>query len=58
MTERCEILELIEAHIAAALRAQKAGFQGVEVWAAYHSLLDQFWTPWSNGRDDRLGRQP
>lgn len=54
MTE-AEILELIDAHVAAAVRAQKAGFQGVEVWAAYHSLLDQFWTPWSNSRDDRWG---
>lgn len=50
-----EIEELIDAHIAAALRCQKGGFQGVEVWAAYHSLLDQFWTPWSNRRDDRWG---
>lgn len=50
-----EILELIDAHVAAAVRSQKAGFQGVEVWAAYHSLLDQFWTPWSNRRDDRWG---
>lgn len=53
-----EIEELIAAHIAAAVRAQKAGFQGVEVWAAYHSLLDQFWTPWSNRRDDRWGGSP
>lgn len=50
-----EIEELIEAHIAAAHRCQRAGFQGVEVWAAYHSLLDQFWTPWSNTRDDDWG---
>ena len=50
-----EIEELIEAHIAAAIRCQKSGFQGVEVWAAYHSLLDQFWTPWSNTRDDEWG---
>lgn len=50
-----EIEELIEAHIATAVRCQKAGFQGVEVWAAYHSLLDQFWTPWSNTRDDEWG---
>jgi len=54
MTE-AEIEELIEAHIAAAIRCHMAGFQGVEVWAAYHSLLDQFWTPWSNTRDDRWG---
>lgn len=54
MTET-EIGELIEAHVAAAVRCRKAGFQGVEVWAAYHSLLDQFWSPWSNTRDDRWG---
>jgi 2,4-dienoyl-CoA reductase-like NADH-dependent reductase (Old Yellow Enzyme family)/thioredoxin reductase len=50
-----EIEELIESHIVAAIRCKKAGFQGVEVWAAYHSLLDQFWTPWSNTRDDAWG---
>ena len=54
MTE-AEIEELLAAHLAAAVRAQKSGFQGVEVWAAYHSLLDQFWTPWSNQRDDKWG---
>ncbi len=54
MTE-AEIEELLQAHLAAAIRAKKAGFQGVEVWAAYHSLLDQFWTPWSNRRDDKWG---
>lgn len=50
-----EIEELIAAHIAAAVRCKAGGFQGVEVWAAYHSLLDQFWTPWSNTRDDQWG---
>ncbi|MES2551261.1 MAG: oxidoreductase, partial [Pseudomonadota bacterium] len=50
-----EVEELLEAHVAAAVRAKTAGFQGVEVWAAYHSLLDQFWTPWSNQRTDQWG---
>lgn len=54
MTE-AEIEELLAAHLAAAVRAKKSGFQGVEVWAAYHSLLDQFWTPWSNTRTDKWG---
>ena len=54
MTE-AEIEELLDAHAAAALRAKLSGFQGVEVWAAYHSLLDQFWTPWSNRRTDQWG---
>lgn len=50
-----EINEVLDAHVAAAVRAKACGFQGVEVWAAYHSLLDQFWTPWSNTRDDDWG---
>jgi 2,4-dienoyl-CoA reductase-like NADH-dependent reductase (Old Yellow Enzyme family) len=50
-----EIEEIIESFVAAALRCQKAGFDGVEVWAAYHCLLDQFWTPMSNTRDDEWG---
>lgn len=54
MTE-AEIDELLAAHLAAARRAKACGYQGVEVWAAYHSLIDQFWTPWSNTRDDRWG---
>lgn len=54
MTE-AEIEEIIAAFIAAARRCQQAGFDGVEIWAAYHSLLDQFWTPWSNRRGDQWG---
>ncbi|MBN3562923.1 oxidoreductase [Aliamphritea spongicola] len=54
MTE-AEIETIIEAFIQAARRCQLAGFDGVEIWAAYHALLDQFWTPWSNKRNDRWG---
>ncbi len=50
-----EVEELLQAHVAAAVRAKAAGFQGVEVWGAYHSLVDQFWTPWSNQRTDQWG---
>ena len=50
-----EIEETIEGFVQAAIRCQKAGFDGVEVWAAYHCLLDQFWTPFSNQRDDKWG---
>ena len=50
-----EIEEIIEGFRQAARRCQAAGFDGVEVWAAYHSLLDQFWTPWSNHRTDQWG---
>ncbi len=50
-----EIEETIEAFVEAAVRCHKAGFDGVEVWAAYHCLLDQFWSPWSNRREDEWG---
>ena len=50
-----EIEETIEGFVQAARRCRDAGFDGVEVWAAYHGLVDQFWTPWSNLRTDRWG---
>ena len=50
-----EILEVIDCFTAAAKRCQAAGFDGVDLFAAYHALLDQFWTPWSNKRDDKWG---
>ena len=50
-----EILEVIECFTNAARRCQAAGFDGVDLFAAYNALLDQFWTPWSNKRDDRWG---
>ncbi len=50
-----EIEETIDGFVQAAIRCQKAGFDGVEVWAAYHGLLDQFWTPFSNQRTDQWG---
>lgn len=50
-----EIEETITGFVEAARRCHEAGFDGVEVWAAYHGLVDQFWTPWSNRRDDKWG---
>jgi 2,4-dienoyl-CoA reductase-like NADH-dependent reductase (Old Yellow Enzyme family) len=50
-----EIRELIDGFVAGAVRAQAAGFDGVEIFAAYHALVDQFWTPWSNRRTDAWG---
>ena len=52
-----EIEELIERYAAAAVRAAKAGFDGIEVHAGadhlFHSFLSRFW----NRRDDRYGPQ-
>ncbi len=50
-----QIDEVVEGHVQAALRCQKAGFDGVEIWNAYHSMMDQFLTPWSNHRQDAYG---
>ena len=54
MTE-AEIEEIIEAFAQAARRAKAAGFDGIELFAAYNAIIDQFWTPWNNRRDDRWG---
>ncbi len=54
MTE-AEIEETIDGFVQAAIRCQKAGFDGVEVWAAYNGFLDQFWAPFSNQRTDQWG---
>jgi 2,4-dienoyl-CoA reductase-like NADH-dependent reductase (Old Yellow Enzyme family) len=50
-----EIEELIDGFVAAAARAQASGFDGVEIFAAYNALVDQFWAPWSNRRNDEWG---
>ncbi len=54
MTES-EIEEIIDGFVAAAVRAQKAGFDGVELFGAYNGLIEQFWLPWSNRRNDQWG---
>ncbi|NVO05974.1 MAG: FAD-dependent oxidoreductase, partial [Rhodoferax sp.] len=54
MTE-AEIEEVIEGFVAAAVRAQKSGFDGVELFGAYNGLIEQFWLPWSNRRTDAWG---
>ncbi len=50
-----EIEETIDGFVQAARRCKEAGFDGVEVWAAYNGMLDQFWAPFSNKRTDKWG---
>ena len=50
-----EIEETIEGFVDAALRAKRGGFDGIELFAAYHSIIEQFWIPWSNKREDKWG---
>jgi 2,4-dienoyl-CoA reductase-like NADH-dependent reductase (Old Yellow Enzyme family)/pyruvate/2-oxoglutarate dehydrogenase complex dihydrolipoamide dehydrogenase (E3) component len=50
-----EIEEIIEAFVQAAVRCHASGFDGVELYGAYNALLEQFWTPFNNRRDDQWG---
>lgn len=50
-----EVENARDAFIAAAMRAEKAGFDGVEVHGAHGYLLAQFLSPEINRRDDRYG---
>lgn len=50
-----EVEALVEAFIAAAKRADTAGFDGVEVHGAHGYVLCQFLSPTINRREDRYG---
>lgn len=50
-----EIEAVIDGFVQAGRRAFLAGFDGVELFAAYNALIDQFWSPLNNRRTDRWG---
>ena len=52
---RSEIAEITDAFVAAALRAERAGFDGVELHGAHGYLLCQFLSPEINRREDEYG---
>lgn len=49
------INKIIEGFVAAAQRAEKAGFDSVEIHAAHGYLLNQFLSPLANKRTDQYG---
>jgi 2,4-dienoyl-CoA reductase-like NADH-dependent reductase (Old Yellow Enzyme family) len=50
-----EIDQIVEDFASAALRAKKAGADGVQVHGAHGYLLSQFLSPYENKRDDEYG---
>jgi 2,4-dienoyl-CoA reductase-like NADH-dependent reductase (Old Yellow Enzyme family)/NADH dehydrogenase FAD-containing subunit len=50
-----EIQNLIALFGKAAARAQKIGFNGIEIHGAHHYLISQFLSPFYNRRDDEYG---
>jgi 2,4-dienoyl-CoA reductase-like NADH-dependent reductase (Old Yellow Enzyme family) len=53
--EESEILAVVEQYVAAARRARQAGFDGVQLHAAYSFLLASFLDPALNRREDSFG---
>jgi 2,4-dienoyl-CoA reductase-like NADH-dependent reductase (Old Yellow Enzyme family) len=50
-----QIEEVIDAFIKAGIRAEKAGFDGIQLHAAHGYLLSQFLSPYTNRRIDAFG---
>jgi 2,4-dienoyl-CoA reductase-like NADH-dependent reductase (Old Yellow Enzyme family) len=52
---QAEITEIVAAFARCAARAKACGYDGCELMAAYNALIEQFWSPVTNRRDDEFG---
>lgn len=52
-----QIIEIQDQFVAAALRVKEAGYDGIEIHSAHGYLLNQFYSPLTNKRDDEYGSQ-
>lgn len=53
--DKADITQMIEWFASAAVRAQQAGFDGVEIHAAHSYIIAGFLSPYYNRRDDEYG---